>query len=508
MFSIYDGRASFYQWDLDRKLIVNDNSISEVHFCNKTDDCSLVCFTYEENGLTVVNVPNILLQTDWRINVYGVDRNYTKHSACFNVLKRSKPADYIYTDTEVITVEKAVDNAIAEAEQQGKLNNVLYVNITASFDDENEERILTADYTNEEIYKAYQSGKLVYCKYETQLYTPNGILPTQAHFAFENDLQEIYINIVRNKININSKLKKIEQNYTPNSTYAQSGKAVAQAVQEAKTYAEDAVSEKVKVLEFQIHPNLQTENGHSAYYCYSGYGFDEIRTFTENYAFVYGLFYDGNLEHAYPLIMDGNEISFGNTFYPVYIDEAECWTDENSDANLLDSTFNTLWEQTHYVKLAETVLEENAKEIIWTQGANGESLSDYKEFFIYWVGSFNEAATSSEPFVCKGNNGNIYFCYHNTTKGTSKAGFWLHAEEICNGDFSVWKSTYPENWLVNYAQAFSYQTAGLADNNRRVKSNLATTHNSGAITKLHLGSASTGKSMVAGSKAILWGVKR
>lgn len=101
MFLIYDGRESFYQWDLDRKLIVKDNTIKEVHFCNKTDDCSLVCETYTEGGLNIVNVPNILLQDNWRINVYAYDSNYTKFSMVFDVVKRSKPADYTYTETEV-----------------------------------------------------------------------------------------------------------------------------------------------------------------------------------------------------------------------------------------------------------------------------------------------------------------------------------------------------------------------------------------------------------------------
>ena len=102
MFKIYDGRNQFYQWDLDRKLIVEDANISQVHFCNRTDDCSLVCETYTEDGLTLVNVPNILLQTDWRINVYAYDKNYTKFSEQFDVNRRSKPESYVYTETEVL----------------------------------------------------------------------------------------------------------------------------------------------------------------------------------------------------------------------------------------------------------------------------------------------------------------------------------------------------------------------------------------------------------------------
>lgn len=102
MFKIYDGRNQFYQWDLDRKLIVEDADISQVHFCNRTDDCSLVCETYTEDGLTLVNVPNILLQTDWRINVYAYDKSYTKFSKQFDVNRRSKPESYVYTETEVL----------------------------------------------------------------------------------------------------------------------------------------------------------------------------------------------------------------------------------------------------------------------------------------------------------------------------------------------------------------------------------------------------------------------
>ena len=109
MFKIYDGRQSFYQWDIDRKLIIDDAEISEVHFCNRTDDCSLVVATYEQDGLTLVNVPNILLQQDWRINVYAYDKNYTKHSEQFNVIKRSKPDSYVYTETEILNYNSLLE---------------------------------------------------------------------------------------------------------------------------------------------------------------------------------------------------------------------------------------------------------------------------------------------------------------------------------------------------------------------------------------------------------------
>lgn len=100
MFKIYDGRNEFYQWDLDRKLIVADKTIKQVHFCNRTGECSLVRNVYEVNGMYLVDVPNILLQTDWDIRAYGYDANYTKHDVRYNVVSRTRPENYVYTDEE------------------------------------------------------------------------------------------------------------------------------------------------------------------------------------------------------------------------------------------------------------------------------------------------------------------------------------------------------------------------------------------------------------------------
>ena len=123
MFTIYDGREYFYQWDLDRKLIVYDETIKEVHFCNKTDDCSLVCEVYTEGALRLVNVPNILLQDNWRINVYAYDENYTKYSKTFDVKSRSKPADYIYTEKELLKWEQLEGRLESVEQAQIELEN-------------------------------------------------------------------------------------------------------------------------------------------------------------------------------------------------------------------------------------------------------------------------------------------------------------------------------------------------------------------------------------------------
>lgn len=140
MFKIYDGREQFYQWDLNRKLIIDDSSINQVHFCNKTDDCSLVCDVYEQEGKRLVDVPNILLQDTWRINVYGYDKEYTKHCAKFDIVARSKPEDYVYTETEVKTWNE-LEERIAYIEENGtgggttEATSCIYVGNTEPIDD-------------------------------------------------------------------------------------------------------------------------------------------------------------------------------------------------------------------------------------------------------------------------------------------------------------------------------------------------------------------------------------
>lgn len=118
MFKIEDGRDQFYQWDIDRRLIIDDETIKEVHFCNRTNECSLVCEAYTENGKRFVNVPNILLQTDWRINVYAYDGQATLHEEKYNVIARSKPEDYVYTETEILNYTSLLER-IDKLEEAG-----------------------------------------------------------------------------------------------------------------------------------------------------------------------------------------------------------------------------------------------------------------------------------------------------------------------------------------------------------------------------------------------------
>jgi len=128
MFKIYDGRKEFYQWDLDRKLIVEDKTISEVHFCNRMGAVSVIRYVYEVNGLYLVDVPNLLLQDSFRMNVYGYDKNYTKHSKNFNIVARTRPENYVFTDEDVNTwkeLDERINNIEKEAVPEAVIEAVV-----------------------------------------------------------------------------------------------------------------------------------------------------------------------------------------------------------------------------------------------------------------------------------------------------------------------------------------------------------------------------------------------
>lgn len=100
MLEIYNGRDKFYQWDVGQKLIVDDNIIA-VQYDNGTGD-ALVCGVYEYEGKHVADVPNIMLQTYWAIKCYAYCGECVRAEKVYEVEKRSRPDDYIYTETETL----------------------------------------------------------------------------------------------------------------------------------------------------------------------------------------------------------------------------------------------------------------------------------------------------------------------------------------------------------------------------------------------------------------------
>lgn len=135
-FKIFDGRSSFYQWDLNQKLIVDGITLNdEIHFKNIDGVNALVVKPYSSGENILVDVPNILLQKANSITVWVyVNNDHTKEQAVFNVIPRQKPADYIYTPTEV-SVWKVLEEAVENIPNEyAKKNHVHSQYLTAETD--------------------------------------------------------------------------------------------------------------------------------------------------------------------------------------------------------------------------------------------------------------------------------------------------------------------------------------------------------------------------------------
>ena len=74
VFEIQDGRKFFYQWDLNRKLKVNDSSVEEAHFCY-SEAGPVYAVGVEGTDSRTVNVPNELFQSHGTFKVYGYKYN-------------------------------------------------------------------------------------------------------------------------------------------------------------------------------------------------------------------------------------------------------------------------------------------------------------------------------------------------------------------------------------------------------------------------------------------------
>ena len=106
MLTLNDGRSELWQWDTGRTLTV-DNDCSQVHFSNKVFGRSIDVNVAD--GVAII--PDVLLQTDKDLNVWAfsgtAENGYTKISKTFKVNRRNKPADYVFTPQEQITLKDA-----------------------------------------------------------------------------------------------------------------------------------------------------------------------------------------------------------------------------------------------------------------------------------------------------------------------------------------------------------------------------------------------------------------
>ena len=118
--TLSNGKGHFYQWDTGQSIQVPEG-VPTVHFKMRGEG---VAFQAVDR---MVAVPDELLQLENDIILWTYDTNHTIDVARVPVKERDKPADYVYTPTEVKTWEQ-LDKRIAALEKGGGVAGVTSVN--------------------------------------------------------------------------------------------------------------------------------------------------------------------------------------------------------------------------------------------------------------------------------------------------------------------------------------------------------------------------------------------
>lgn len=185
-----DGRGELYQWDTGRKVVIDDETVKQVHYQNRfygrTIDVDV------PDGVAII--PDLLLQSFAPLVVFAwagsAEDGYTKIEKTFEVHKRNKPADYVFTPVDQKTLDdlqeqignlddlttEAKENLVAAineaARTGGAVKGTFYVTVT-----QGDGNSATADKTAAEVYAAYAAGDAVYALVKFRNYGYQYILP-------------------------------------------------------------------------------------------------------------------------------------------------------------------------------------------------------------------------------------------------------------------------------------------------------------------------------------------
>lgn len=166
-----DGRTELWQWDTGRKIVVDDKSVSEVHYSKYS---STQAITREViNGKA--EIPNFLLQDTHAVTVYAysgsIENGYTVAEKTFNVAKKPKPANYVETeeDKAILAKLKAEIGDLTALQTNAKDNLVEAINEAAAkemeiempFYEEDVGNVLTQVKSSGEYYKYKYAPKSI-----------------------------------------------------------------------------------------------------------------------------------------------------------------------------------------------------------------------------------------------------------------------------------------------------------------------------------------------------------
>lgn len=191
MIQIEGNREALYQWDLNQRIVLtNIKPGIEVHFSDShnTEECCPIVETYEENGRVYADIPNIFLQKNGTITVYIYvkenDKAYTEHHAELLVLSRKKPADYVYTETEV----KRWEDLESKIERLNELSMRLGIGIGSVVGNDIENNISGV--------LGYYWGNIDFENNKITLVKEQGVMPTEA-FEIGYEIGDV-VSIVNN----------------------------------------------------------------------------------------------------------------------------------------------------------------------------------------------------------------------------------------------------------------------------------------------------------------------
>ena len=159
----------FTQWDINQTLYINNwnyDSTPIFHFCNtKSSEALVVKGLIEENYRAKANIPNILLQESYPINVFvyledGESGN-TIYVSQIPVKKKKKPNDYEYTENveyvSWIKLEAEAMDYLAELEKETNRFKQEYEETLGTAKNNADIAVQAAETANECKNKAYNS---------------------------------------------------------------------------------------------------------------------------------------------------------------------------------------------------------------------------------------------------------------------------------------------------------------------------------------------------------------
>lgn len=192
MIALQDDKTKFYQWDLNQKVIIDDETIEQVHFTNDGVK-AYVREAYMQDGVLYANIPNTLLQEAKTITVYTYDSDDTEtvEKGKIKVVARAKPQDYVYTEDEALYF-KLIEDRVKIVEEN--LPKVVLVEIVEG--EKNEYGIFSFDtnYTFNELQNKIQDGYTI-------IFKNYGVANFVNHLAisFQDELYQLTMGMGENR---------------------------------------------------------------------------------------------------------------------------------------------------------------------------------------------------------------------------------------------------------------------------------------------------------------------